>query len=103
MIRMFGDQTTNDLAQQLSALEEEFQLKKLTPDDYENSKVTTTKNDVRCNEIKLLSETFTLFQQTRLLHRLEKLGHCLSNADKLFLENKSKSEMMNELEQVEDD
>lgn len=39
MIRMFGDQSTTGLAQQLCTLEEEFQLKKLTPDQYENSKV----------------------------------------------------------------
>lgn len=43
---MFGDQNTNDLAQQLCALEEEFQLKKMTLDEYENAKVI--KNSVSC-------------------------------------------------------
>lgn len=45
---MFGDQTTNDLAQQLCALEEEFQLKKLTHDQYENSKVIKETRDRLC-------------------------------------------------------
>lgn len=106
MIRMFGDQNTNDLAQQLRALEEEFQLKKMTLDEYENAKVI--KNSVSCMKCtpwncRTLSFSLSLSWQTRLLYRMEKLGHCLSADDKLFLENKSNGEMMREMEQVEDD
>lgn len=55
---MFGDQSTTGLAQQLCALEEEFQLKKLTLDQYENSKVNESSELI---EVHFVIESNSLF------------------------------------------
>lgn len=39
MIKLFGDQNASDLEKQLLDLEENFKLKKITPDEYETKKV----------------------------------------------------------------
>lgn len=78
MIRTFGEQSSNEYAAQLDELENGFRCEKVSAADYETRKV-------------------------ELLKKLNECGYCLSTTDKLFLEQKADSEIMESMRRVDDD
>lgn len=64
MIKMFVEQDSHELLNQLASIEEEFKLKRIKIDEMEEKK-------------------------TKILKRLQKQGHVLSEHDTKFLKEKS--------------
>lgn len=77
MIRIAGDQSLSEQANQLASLEESYKLKKISTSEYESKK-------------------------REMLLQLANLGYCLSPADKLFLENKTDSEIFESMRAIDD-
>lgn len=76
-IKMFGDQNVTELEMQLLALDQEFRLKKITIEQYE-------------------------FKKVDLLTKLQNIGYCLAEQDKLFFE-KRQDRLYQQMEQIVDD
>ncbi|XP_055325010.1 protein LZIC-like [Sitodiplosis mosellana] len=77
MIRIAGDQSLNEQANRLASLEESYQLKKISTDEYNNKK-------------------------REVLLQLVDFGYTLSLADKKFLDNQTDSEILENLRSVDD-
>lgn len=74
---MFGDQNVTELEMQLLALDQEFRLKKITIEQYE-------------------------FKKVDLLTKLQNIGYCLADQDKLFFETRQ-DRLYQQMEQIVDD
>ncbi|XP_031620866.1 protein LZIC-like [Contarinia nasturtii] len=78
MIRLAGDQSLNEQANQLGSLEESYQLKKISTTEYE-------------------------LKKREILLQLVDFGYCLSPADKKFLEKKTDTEILETMRCIDDE
>lgn len=102
MIRIAGDHSLSEQANQLASLEEAHQLKKISSSEYESKKVhfiLFSLVDLSKLSIKYLLH---LIQQREMLQQLSDYGYCLSPADKSFLENKTDSEILENMRAIDD-
>lgn len=96
MIRIAGDQSLNEQANQLASLEESYQLKKISIDEYELKKVILIFEWLF--GLEHFSNLCVFIQQRAVLLQLVDFGYCLSPQDKKFLENKTDSEILESID-----